>query len=125
MIIGKKLWSFAAGNISMLSSGEEPRFTSHDKIALLNSSTEDATVKIVIFYEDIEPITDYEVVVKSKRVRKIRFNDLIDPLPIPLNVPYAFVLESTVPIVVQFSRAITAQAELSGIIVTPYHFNHE
>lgn len=125
MTIGKKVWSFAAGNIPMLSWGAEPRFTSHDKIALLNTSTKDANVKIVIFYENAEPITDYEVVVKSKRVRKIRFNDLIDPLPIPLEVPYAFVLESTVPIVVQFSRSITAQAKLSGIVVTPYYLGHE
>jgi hypothetical protein len=49
--------------------------------------------------------------VPGKRVRSIRFNDLIDPQAMPLDTDYACVLESSVPVIVQFTRMDTSQAE--------------
>jgi hypothetical protein len=51
-----------------------------------------------------------ELEVDARRVREVRFNDLIEPQAIPLEVPYACVIEASVPIVVQFTRQDTGQA---------------
>jgi hypothetical protein len=124
-VVGKRKWCFAAGHIPLVSTGVEPTFTSHDKVAVLNAASRDAMVKLTIFYEDENPVTDHELIIRACSVRKIRLNDIIDPFPIPLDKPYSFLLESDIPVVVQFSRAITARAECSGFVVTPYHKRDE
>ena len=52
----------------------------------------------------------YPLKVSPRRVRHTRINDLMNPLAIPLDTDYAAVIESTVPIVVLFSRQDTRQA---------------
>jgi hypothetical protein len=118
--IGKKVWAFAGGHIPLFSTGKEPEFTSHDKISVLNTSAKDAEVKITIFYENDEPVKDHAIKIKARRVRKIRFNDLIDPRPISLDKPFSFVLASDVEIIVQFSRMDTSSKHIAGFCVTPY-----
>lgn len=107
--IGKLDWSFAAGRIPFDSTGEEPVFNSHDKIAVLNTSEEDAEIAVFIFYEDQIPVGPYELEIKSRRLRKIRFNDLIDPEAIQLERNFGCYIRSNVPVVVQFSRMSTGQ----------------
>lgn len=120
-----KVWAFAAGDIPLRSTGREPMFTSHDKIAILNFSDEDAKVNLTIFYSDSPPVEGYTIEVKARRVRKIRFNDLVDPLPLPLATPYGFELRSTVGIVVQFSRMNTSLANVTSFCATPYPVRYE
>jgi hypothetical protein len=121
--LGKKLWAFSAGHMPLHSTGKEPEFTSHDKISVLNTSHKTAEVKITIFYEDSAAVKDHTIAIRGRRVRKIRFNDLINPLPIPLDKPFAFVVTSDVEIIVQFSRMDTSSARHAGFCVTPF-FNH-
>jgi hypothetical protein len=90
-------------------------------VAVLNITNHDARITLTIFYQDRNPQVDHELIVKANRIRKIRLNDIIDPFPIPLDEPYSFLLESNVPVIVQFSRAITTSAEGTGFVVTPYH----
>lgn len=101
---GKIDWAISGGCIPLQSHGEEPRFISHDKIAILNTGQEDAMVELTIFYEDDQPLGTFRIKVKARRLRKIRFNDLIDPLPIELGRNYACLIQADVPVVVQFSR---------------------
>lgn len=117
---GKKIWSFAAGHIPLISNGEEPAFTSHDKIAVLNSTRRDAKIRLTIYYEDVEAVVDHEITVPARRLRKIRFNDLIDPLPIPLDTPFGFVLESDTEVIVQFSRIDTSNQSTAGFCTTAW-----
>ncbi|HYG18091.1 MAG TPA: sensory rhodopsin transducer [Ohtaekwangia sp.] len=117
---GKRIWAFAAGHIPLHSTGTEPAFTSHDKVAILNTGDKDAQVALVVFYADGDPVGDYTVTVKRKRIRKIRFNDLIDPLPIPLDTPFGFLIVSDVDIIVQFSRLNTGASALSSFCVTAF-----
>jgi hypothetical protein len=119
--LGKKTWAFAAGHIPLTSTGHEPTFTSHDKIAILNTSAQDADITITIFYEDEDPVEDHVLCVKARRIRKIRFNDLIDPLPLPLDKPFGFIVQSSVAVVVQFSRMDTRSRSAAGFCVTPFH----
>lgn len=102
--IGKKLWVIPGGFIPEESHGHEPDFVSSDQMAILNTTDQEAELEITIYFEDKGPQGPYPLQVRAGRVRKVRFNDLIDPQAIPLNKEYAAVISSNVPVVVQFSR---------------------
>lgn len=115
---GKLDWAIAVGRIPFLSKGKEPEFTSHDKIAILNTSNEEALIEITMFYEDEQPCGNYSISVQARRIRKIRFNDLIDPVAIRMERNYGCYIKSDVPVVVQFSRMNTgakANAEMAAL----------
>lgn len=111
--IGKKTWAISGGHIPLNSTGPEPAFTSHDKMSILNTNTADARLKLMIFFEDKAPEGPYKITVKGRRTCKIWFNDLIDPLPIPLNKPFGCVITSNIPVVIQFSRMDTSSANIA------------
>jgi hypothetical protein len=110
-VIGRKTWAIAEGYIPGWSHGPEPALTSHETVCILNASDEDAQVELQIFYANREPGGPYPVNVQARRTRHVRFNDLIDPEPIPLETDFAAVLSSDVPVVVQHTRLDSRQAE--------------
>lgn len=115
---GKLDWAISGGKVPLNTTGGRPELISHDKIAILNTSKEDAQIEIIIFYEDEQPVGTYEIKVEAERLRKIRFNDLIDPAAIRLERNYGCYIKSSIPVVVQFSRLNTgkiANAELTSI----------
>lgn len=109
--IGCKRWAIAEGYIPGWSHGPEPQFTSHETVCLLNASDEDAHVSITVYFTDREPSGPYRITVPARRTKHVRFNNLTDPEPIPLDTDYASVIESDVPIVVQHTRLDSRQAE--------------
>lgn len=109
--IGRKRWAIAEGYIPSWSNGPEPQFTSHETACLLNASEEEAHVEITIYFSDREPVGPYRLTVPPRRTKHVRFNDLKDPEPIPVDTDYASVIESDVPIVVQHTRLDSRQAE--------------
>jgi hypothetical protein len=109
--IGKQRWAIAEGYIPASSNGPAPQMESHETVCILNASEKDAHVKITIFFTDRDPAGPYEHTVKARRTRHVRFNNLKDPEPIPLDTDYASLIESDVPIVVQHSRLDSRQAE--------------
>jgi hypothetical protein len=108
--LGRTRWAIPGGRIPPSSTGREPAFTSHDKLCLLNVGAGEADVRVTVYYRDRAPVGPYRVRVPARRVKHVRFNDLIDPLAIPLDEEYAAVVESDVPIVVQFSRLDSGSA---------------
>lgn len=102
--IGRKRWAIAEGYIPSRSRGPQPQMTSHETACLLNTSEEDAHIQITVFFANREPAGPYSVTVPARRTKHLRFNDLEDPEPIPLDTDYASVIESDVPIVVQHTR---------------------
>ncbi|HKY07310.1 MAG TPA: sensory rhodopsin transducer, partial [Candidatus Binatia bacterium] len=109
--IGTKRWAIAEGYIPAGSHGPEPQMTSHETVCILNATEEEAQVAITIFYSDREPAGPYRIIVPPRRTKHVRFNDLIDPEPIPVGTDFASVIESNVPIVVQHTRLDSRQAE--------------
>jgi hypothetical protein len=109
--VGMKRWAIACGHIPLRSHGAEPRATSRDELCVLNAGKRAAKVTLTIYYADRPPAGPYRLSVGAERVRHVRFNDLIDPEPLPLDTPYAALIRANVPIVVQFSRSDTSQAE--------------
>ena len=85
--------------------------TSHETACILNTGSAPARVSITIYYEDRDPVGPYQLVVAGRRTLHLRFNALADPEPIPPGVPFASVIESDVPIVVQHTRLDSRQAE--------------
>jgi hypothetical protein len=102
--IGATTWVMALGHIPLDSVGPEPECTSRDQLAMLNAGSHDVEIEIEIFYADREPVGPYRLRVGPHRLRTIRFNDLIDPLPIPLDKDFAAVIRGSGPIVVQCAR---------------------
>jgi len=121
--IGHRRWAIAEGYIPSWSNGPEPQFTSHETACLLNTSDEEAQVEITVFFSDREPAGPYRVTVPARRTKHVRFNELNDPEPIPVDTDYASVIESNVPIVVQHTRLDSRQAENALLSTIAYASN--
>jgi hypothetical protein len=87
---------------------------------MLNAGDTDAHVAITVYFSDREPAGPYRLTVPARRTMHLRFNDLEDPEPIPVDTDYASVIESDVPIVVQHTRLDSRQAELALLTTVAY-----
>jgi hypothetical protein len=109
--IGKKTWAIPEGYIPSKSNGPEPQMTSHETACILNVSGRDANIDITLYFTDKAPVGPYKVSVPDQRTKHVRFNDLVDPEPVPRDTEYASVIRSDVPIIVQHTRLDSRQAE--------------
>jgi hypothetical protein len=109
--MGSKRWAIAEGYIPPYSHGPQPQLTSHETVCILNAGDTDAHVEITIYYSDREPGGPYRLTVPARRTKHVRFNNLNDPEPIPVDTDFASVIEADVPIVVQHTRLDSRQAE--------------
>jgi hypothetical protein len=119
--LGQRTWVIAEGYIPSGSTGSGPAFESHETACMLNSSDRDAHVEITLFFTDREPAGPYLVTVPARRTVHQRFNDLTDPEEVPRDTPYASVLVSDVPVVVQHTRLDSRQAELALLSTVAWH----
>ena len=111
MPIGRRRWAIAEGYIPGWSHGPEPQMTSHETICMLNAGEQNAQVAITVYFTDRDPVGPYRVVVPARRTVHLRMNDLTDPAPLPRETPFASVIDSDQPIVVQHTRLDSRQAE--------------
>lgn len=109
--LGSKRWAIPEGYIPGRSHGPEPQLLSHETVSILNVSDRDAEIRITIYYSDREPVGPYKIKVPARRTKHVRFNDLIDPEPIPVDTDFGSVIESDVTVVVQHTRFDSRQAE--------------
>jgi len=114
---GNTKWMIPDGYIPPKSSGG---LLSHESVCVLNTSDDDASVRFTIYFEDREPLESAPQTVGARRTRHIRTASIEGAASsagaaekIPLGVPYAIVVESDVPVVVQYSRLDTTQSELA------------
>ena len=115
--IGRRRWAIAEGYIPAWSHGPEPQLLSHETVCLLNAGDADTEVRIWVYFADRKPAGPYRIPVPARRTRHVRFNDLTDPEPVPLDTDFASVIESDHPVVVQHTRLDSRQAEL-GLLST-------
>jgi hypothetical protein len=109
-VFGRKTWAIPEGYIPGDSTGPAPELTSHEACCILNASAEDARIEIMIFFENRDPAGPYDFSVPAHRTRHLRFNNFKDPEKIPRDTPYAGLIRSDVPIVVQYTRLDSRQA---------------
>ena len=118
--IGGRHWVIAEGYIPGQSVSSDPAFVSHETACILNAGDEHAAVSITLYYEDREPVGPYRANVPARRTLHLRFNDLTDPEPVPRDTPYASVIKSDVPIVVQHTRLDSRRAEIAVMTTMAY-----
>ncbi len=109
---GARVWLVPDGYLPERSTGDQ---RSHEAICVLNTSREDAHLRVTVYFEDREPIRDVEVVVPAERTRHIRTDmpEALGGASLPRGVPYAVRVESDVPVVVQHSLLDTSQEALA------------
>lgn len=117
---GHRAWAIPGGRIPSRSEGEEPRLTSRDEVCILNATGRDAKIEVTVYFTDRDPAGPFRFAVEAERTRHVRFNDLIDPEAIPLDTPFAALVESDVPVVVQFFRLDTEEGR-TAILGTMAH----
>lgn len=110
--IGKTRWAIPEGYIPSGSVSQDRALLSHETACILNAGDREAKIKLTVFFANRDPVI-YSVTVAARRTLHLRFNDLTDPEPIPLDTDYASVFESDVPIVVQHTRLDSRRAEIS------------
>ena len=117
--IGRKIWAIPEGYIPSGSVSQDRALLSHETACILNAGARDANVKLTVFFADRDPVV-YRVKVQAHRTLHLRFNDLTDPAPIPLDTDYASVFEADVPIVVQHTRLDSRRAEIALLSTIAY-----
>jgi hypothetical protein len=117
--IGKKCWVIPEGYIPSESISSERALISHEAACILNAGDEDAHITLTIFFTNREPVT-YKVTVAARRTLHLRFNDLKDPEPVPLDTDYSSVFESDVPITVQHTRLDSRPAKIALLSTVAY-----
>ena len=111
--IGRTRWVIPEGYIPP-DDGEKPRqFISHEAACILNAGDDDAHIQLTLYFGDREPCGPYLVTVPARRTLHLRFNDLIDPRPVPVGTDYSSVLVSDVPIVVQHTRLDSRRSDIA------------
>jgi hypothetical protein len=117
--IGKKRWAIAEGYIPSESCSTDRALISHETACILNAGKKSANITLTVFFADRDPVS-YRVRVPAQRTLHLRFNDLKDPQPVPLDTDYSSVFESDVPIIVQHTRLDSRRAEIALLTTTAY-----
>ena len=119
VMYGKNVWMIADGYMSDTVKGE---FVSHEAICVLNVSGKDANINITLYFENDEPMKNIKAVCKNERTNHIRLDKIVteDGKKIPRNTPYAVLVESDQPIVVQSSRLDVSQPEYALMTTIAY-----
>ena len=104
------------------SRSSDPADRSHEAICVLNTSDNDAHIALTLFFEDREPNTAFTSFCGARRTHHIRLDKIRDAEGngIPEGVPYAILLQSTAPVVVQYSRLDTSAAEMALMTTIAY-----
>ena len=97
-------------------------YVSHEAICVLNTTDVDAELKITLYFEDREPMCGFTAACAARRTHHVRMDKLVaaDGSTVPIDVPYAILLKSSVPVVAQYSRLDSAQAEMTLMTTIAY-----
>lgn len=116
---GSKTWFIPDGFYSSTSSGTQK---SHDAICVLNSGNKDANISITLYFEARDKMQGFYASCGAERTNHIRMDKIKDKNgnSVPMDVPYAMMVESDVEIIVQYSRMDTTQAEMALMTTMAY-----
>ncbi|HET9533853.1 MAG TPA: sensory rhodopsin transducer [Mesorhizobium sp.] len=117
--IGKKRWAIPEGYIPSESFSTDRALISHETACILNAGDADAHITLTVFFTNRDPVI-YQVTVPARRTLHLRFNDLKDPEPVPLDTDFSSVFEADVPITVQHTRLDSRRAEISLLSTIAY-----
>lgn len=105
MDVGKRRWYVPDG---YLPGDSSHGVVSHEAACLLNTGDRDAELLFTFFFEKQDPIGPVPVKLAARRVLHVRLDDPnAIGVELPKGVPYAYSVESDVPVVLQHSRLDT------------------
>lgn len=109
---GKKVWLIPDAFLGSESAND---LTTHEAVCVINTSDEDADIALTLLFEDREPMTCFSAKCGAMRTHHIRLDKIRgkNGERIPYDTPYAILLESTAPVVAQYSRLDASRAELA------------
>lgn len=109
---GKKVWLIPDAFLGSESAND---LTTHEAVCVINTSDRDAKIALTLLFEDRDPIAGFRSVCGAARTHHIRLDKIRDENGngIPYDTPYAILVESSEPIVVQYSRLDASRAELA------------
>ncbi len=116
---GKKTWLIPDTYLNSVSKNDQ---ISHEAICVINTSDVDAQIKLTLFFEDRDIDESFSSFCGSRRTHHIRMDKIrnAEGKGIPHDVPYAILIESNTPIVVQYSRLDTSRAEMALMTTIAY-----
>ena len=119
---GALIWVIPDGYLPEKSMGE---LIGHEALCVLNTNDDNASLTLTVYFEDSDPITDFDLVVDAQRTKHIRLDFIKNSKgeKIPKGVPYAMKVESNIPIIVQHSRMDTTQEALTLMTTIAYPIN--
>ena len=118
--IGKKVWLVPDAYYPEKS--VDGPYISHEAICVLNTGETDAKIEITLYFENADPQSGYCAVCSAARTNHIRLDKIKNRNGegVPKGVPYAILLKSSVPVVCQYSRLDTTQAQMSLMTTIAY-----
>lgn len=116
---GDKVWMIADAYYPEFSTG---KFPSHEAVCVLNTGDADAHISLTLYFEDRDAMKGFDFVCPAERTIHERMDKIKakNGLSVPQGVPYAILVESDVPVVVQYSRMDTTQAEMALMTTMAY-----
>lgn len=101
--------------------GTTAPYVSHESICVLNPSDADAELSITLYFEDREPIAGFTARCGARRTHHVRMDKQVSKggQTVPRGVPYAAVVESSIPVYVQYSRCDTTQTNMAFMTAIP------
>ena len=98
-------------------------YVSHEAICVLNTGDADAEIALTLYFEDAEPLTGFAAICPARRTHHIRLDKLLDESGrhVPMGVPYAIALISSVPVFALYSRLATTQANMTLLTTIAAH----
>lgn len=119
IMLGKTEWAIGDGFMSASSQGG---YDSHEAVCVLNISDQSAKIEITVYFEDEPPLKGFVTHCGAERTNHIRLDKIenADGISIPKEKPYALLICSNVPIVVQHSRMDVTQAEMTLMSTIAY-----
>ncbi len=110
--VGKKNWIIPDCELPQAGEGV---LKGHESVIVVNDNTEDAVIRVMLFFTDRDCYEDIVWNVEAKRVRCFRMNNKEDMcgFTVPYDTQYAMKLESNCPVVVQYGRLDNRQTNLA------------
>ena len=112
---GKKQWYIVDGYRPSPQPDPNAVYEGHESIMILNTNTQDAHVRISVYFEDREPIENIPFIVPAKRIRSFCTHEGAFPggVSIGVGVQYSIAIKSDVGVHVQYGRLDVQQSNMA------------
>jgi hypothetical protein len=111
-IAGAKVWAIPDGYLPAQSTGG---LQSHESTCVLNLGRRPATLELMVYFEDREPLGGFRVTCPAERTVHIRLDSLKNRKgqSIPTATPFALKIKSSSKVMVQHTRLDSTQPALA------------